>query len=143
MVEPFSLTVIVTSVVGFVFTAASTTVIEKATEATLEKFNTLRQKIIERLQSKPKAKAELEKSENINLEIIKTYLQTEMLEDDDFAEEVKSLVEAINQELEDVGQGANIMYVYGGKAYQQNQNQGEIYNAETITINKYGLPHNS
>jgi hypothetical protein len=131
MVEPISLTVIVTSIVGFVFTAAP----KKATEATLEKFNTLRQKIMERLQSKPKAKAELEKTKDIDLEIIKTYLQTEMLEDDDFAEEIKSLVEAINQELEDVGQGANTMYVYGGKAYQQNQNKGEIYNADTITIN--------
>lgn len=68
-------------------------------------------KFIKRLESKPKAKAELEKSKDIDLEIIKSYLQTEMLEDDDFAEEVKSLVEAINQELEDVGQGAKVMNI--------------------------------
>lgn len=52
MVEPLSLSVIVTSIVGFVFTAASTTVMEKATEATLEKFNTLRQKIYKKARIK-------------------------------------------------------------------------------------------
>ena len=49
MVEPVSLTVLASSIVGFVFTAPSTTVIEKATEATLEKINILRQKVMEKL----------------------------------------------------------------------------------------------
>ena len=40
MVEPISLTVLATSIVGFVFTTASTTVVEKATETTLKKINT-------------------------------------------------------------------------------------------------------
>ncbi len=59
-----------------------------------------------------------------------------MRQNKDFAEEVKSLYEEINQELEKEGQGSNIMYVYGGKAYQQNQNKGNIYNADTININE-------
>jgi hypothetical protein len=134
MVEPITLTVLATSIVGFVFTAASTTVIERATEATLEKLNILRQKVMDKLNLKPKAKAELEKTENIDLEVIKTYLHTAMMDDDEFAAEVKSLVEDINKDLEEAGQGSNIMYVYGGKAYQQNQNKGNIYNADTINI---------
>ena len=135
MVEPLSLTALVTSIVGFVFTAASTTVVQKATEATLAKINTLREKVMDRLKAKPKAMAELDKKEeDIDLGIIKAYLEMEMIEDDDFAEEVKSLAQEINQELEAEGQGANVMYVYGGKAYQQNQNQGEIFNADTINI---------
>ncbi len=138
MVEPVSLTVLATSIVGFVFTGASTTVIEKATEATLEKINILRQKVVEKLKSKPKAIAELEKKENIDLEVIKTYLQTAMMDDDQFTEEIKKLVEDINQELEEKGEQKNIMYVYGGNAFQQNQNQGTIknYNAETMTFNE-------
>ena len=71
----------------------------------------------------------------MDLEIIKSYLQTAMIEDENFGEEIKSLVEEINQDLEKEGQGDNVMYVYGGKAYQQNQNQGEIYNAETMHFN--------
>ena len=38
MVEPVCLTVLASSIVGFIFTVASTTVIKKATEATLEKI---------------------------------------------------------------------------------------------------------
>lgn len=131
-----SLTNLVSSIVGFIFTAASTTIIEKATEATLEKINILRQKVMERLTRKPKAKAELDKQEDLDLGIIRTYLEMEMIEDEKFAEDIQSLVQEIDQQLEEEGQGSNIMYVYGGKAYQQNQNQGEIYNAETINFYK-------
>ncbi len=138
MIEPISLTVLATSIVGFVFTTASTTVVEKATEATLEKLNLLRQKVMEKLQGKPKAITELEKKENIDLEVIKTYLHAAMIDDDEFTEEIKALVEDINQELEKEGQGSNIMNVYGGNAFQQNQNKGTIknYNAETMTFNE-------
>lgn len=131
----FDLGTLVGAVVGFVFTNASTTVIEKATEATLEKINSLRKKVVEKLNLKPKARAELEKDKDIDLATIKFYLESAIREDDQFAEEIKALVDEINQDLEAEGQGANVMYVYGGKGYQQNQNQGEIYNADTININ--------
>ncbi len=132
----FDLGTLVGAVVGFVFTNASTTVIEKATEATLEKINSLRKKVVEKLNLKPKARAELEKDKDIDLATIKFYLESAIREDDEFAEEIKALVEEINQDLETEGQGANVMYVYGGKAYQQNQNQGRIYNADTINFNQ-------
>ena len=137
MVEPMSLTVLATSIVGFVFTAASTTVIEKATEATLEKIKKLTQMIREKLASNPNVIAELDKEDDQDkdLETIRFYLEGEMRNNKEFAEAVKSLYEEINQDLEKEGKGANIMYVYGGKAYQQNQNKGNIYNADTININ--------
>ena len=137
MVEPMSLTVLATSIVGFVFTAASTTVIEKATEATLEKIKKLTQMIREKLASNPNVIAELDKEDDQDkdLETIRFYLEGEMRQNKEFAEAVKSLYEEINQDLEKEGQGTNIMYVYGGKAYQQNQNKGNIYNADTININ--------
>ena len=138
MVEPMSLTVIATSIVGFVFTTASTTVIEKATEATLEKIKKLTQMIREKLASNPNVIAELDKEDDQDkdLETIRFYLEGEMRNNKEFAEAVKSLYEEINQDLEKEGQGSNIMYVYGGKAYQQNQNKGNIYNADTININQ-------
>ena len=55
------LSTLVVSIVGFVFTTASSTIVGKATEATLEKIDTLRKKITKKLSAKPKAKAELEK----------------------------------------------------------------------------------
>ncbi|MEL4897166.1 hypothetical protein [Crocosphaera sp. Alani8] len=140
MLDPISLTTLATSIVGFVFTAASTTVIEKATEATLEKIKKLTQIIREKLQSNADVMAELDKADDQDkdLETIRFYLEGEMRKNKDFAEEVRSLYEEINQDLEKEGQGSNIMYVYGGNAFQQNQNQGTIknYNAQTMTFNE-------
>lgn len=138
MVEPISLTVLATSIVGFVFTTTSATVIGKATEATLEKIKTLANIVKERLKSNPQVTTELEKEsdEEKDLETIRFYLENELRQNKEFAEEVKHLYDEINQALENEGQGSNIMNVYGGKAYQQNQNQGKIYNADNITINE-------
>lgn len=140
MVDPISLSVLASSIVGFVFTAASTTVIEKATEATIEKLKKLTQMIRERLKSNPNVIAELDKKDDNDkdLETVRFYLEGEMRQHKDFADQVKSLFDEINKDLEDAGQGSNIMYVYGGNAFQQNQNQGTIknYNAETMTFNE-------
>lgn len=53
-----------------------------------------------------------------------------MRQNPQFAQEVQDLANEINKELEDEGQGKNVMNVYGGKAYQQNQNKGmsNMYN---------------
>ena len=136
MLEPISLTVLATSIVGFVFTTASTTVVEKATGATLEKIKTLTNMVRERLKSNPQVTTELEKDsdEDKDLETIRFYLESELRQNKDFREEVKRLYDEINQALENEGKGSNIMNVYGGKAYQQNQNKGKIYNADTINI---------
>jgi hypothetical protein len=136
MVEPVSLTVIVSSIVGFIFTTASDTVMKNLKEVTRQKINTLTQKVFERLKLKPKAKAELEKKEDKNLEIIKSYLQTEMIEDEIFAEEIKSLVEEINQDLEKEGQGVKIQNVYdNAQGIQADKIEGGIHKYEAQTIN--------
>jgi hypothetical protein len=135
--EPVTLTA--AAIIGFVFTKVSETVIEKVTEAALPKINELRLKIVSQLQNYQKSKAEIDKFEQgseADLKILETYLSMAMIEDKEFAQQVQNMANEINQELEKQGQGSNIMNVYGGKAYQQNQNQGKIYNAETITINE-------
>ncbi len=77
MVDPVSLTALASSIVGFVFTAASTTVIEKATEATLEKINKLTQIIRDKLKLNPDVIAELDKEDDHDkdLEKIRFYLE--------------------------------------------------------------------
>ncbi len=136
MLEPVSLTVVASSIVSFVFTAASTTVIEKATEGTLEKINKLRQMIRDKLKSNPDVIAELDKEndQDKDLETIRFYLEGEMRHNKEFAEEVKNLSDEINQDLEKEGQDSKIINI----VFQQNHNQGTIktYNAETMTFNE-------
>ena len=129
----------VTAIVGFVFKKVAETLTAKAIEAVLPKINQLRQKIWDKLRGNPQANVEITKAEQgveTDLELIADYLKVAMRQDPQFAKEVQDLANEINQALEDEGQGKNVMNVYGGKAYQQNQNQGEIYNADTITIHK-------
>ncbi|BAY76048.1 hypothetical protein NIES25_24970 [Nostoc linckia NIES-25] len=135
MVEP----VTVTAIVGIVFGKAVEKLTEKAIESVLPKINQLRQKIWDKLQGNTQVETEIKKvnqGSTADLEVIADYLKVAMREDQQFAKEVQNLADEINQELEDEGQGRNVMNVYGGKAYQQNQNKGEIYNADNITIHK-------
>ncbi|BAY19969.1 hypothetical protein NIES21_58390 (plasmid) [Anabaenopsis circularis NIES-21] len=136
--EPVTITT--AAVLGFIFTKSSETLIQKATEAVLNKIKQLRDNIIKpRLQKYKKAQDEIEKFDQgseADLKVLETYLDLEMIEDKKFAEQVQSLANEINKEFEKQGQGSNVMNVYGGKAYQQNQNQGKIYNADTITIHE-------
>lgn len=140
MAEPLTLTA--TAIVGFVFTKIAETLTAKATEAVLPKINELRQKIWNKLRGNPQANIEITKAEQgaeADLDLIADYLKVAMREDTHFAQEVQDLANEINKELEDEGQGKNIMNVYGGKAYQQNHNKGTINNAEKI-INYHPNP---
>ncbi|MCC5647124.1 hypothetical protein LC607_30295 [Nostoc sp. CHAB 5824] len=133
--EPVS----ITTIIGFIFTKVAETLIGKATEAVLPKISELRHNIISRLEKYPKAKAEIENfkgGSEANLKVLETYLNLEIVEDNEFAQQVQNIANEINQEFEKQGQGSNIMNVFGGKAYQQNQNKGEIYNADSINIHK-------
>ncbi|MBW4633828.1 MAG: hypothetical protein KME30_18575 [Iphinoe sp. HA4291-MV1] len=127
------------AIIGFIFTKVSETLIGKATETVvIPKINELHQKIVSKLGIHQKAKVEIDKVEQglePDLKVLETYLNFAMEEDPQFKEEVSHLANEINQELEEKGEGSNVMYVYGGKAYQQNQNKGEIYNADTIFQN--------
>lgn len=134
-----SATLTTAAIIGFVFTKVSETLIGKATEAVLPKINELRLKIISKLKKLEKAKAEIGKFEQgleVNLKVLETYLSKEMIEDKEFADQVQNLATEINQELEKQGKGSNVMNVYGGKAFQQNNNHGEIYNADTMNFHK-------
>ena len=136
--EPVTLSA--AAIIGFIFTKVSETVIAKATEAVLPKMNELRQKIVSKLTNHQKAKAEIDKVEQglePDFKVLETYLNFAMEEDPQFKEEVSHLANEINQELEEKGAGSNVMYVYGGKAYQQNHNKGKIYSADTINIQEH------
>ncbi|NMG20983.1 hypothetical protein [Brasilonema bromeliae] len=137
--EPVTLSA--AAIIGFVFTKVSETLIGKATEAVvIPKINELRQKIVSKLEKINEAKVEIEKHDKgsePNLEVLESFFKVAMLTDKQFKEEVSHLANEINQELEAEGKGSNVMNVYGGKAYQQNHNKGEFYNAETITIHKH------
>jgi hypothetical protein len=139
MTEPVTLTVTATAIVGFLFTKVAETLTAKATEAVLPKINKLRQKVLDKLLGIPDAKKEIDKTnkqgeEKPDLEDIAYHLKQAMKQDQQFAKEIQDLVDEINQDLENEGQGKNVMYVSGGKGYQQNQNQGTINNADTINI---------
>ena len=134
--EPVTITAAV--VVGFIFTKVSETLISEATKKVLTKINNLRENIIiPRLKMYKKAQSEIEKFNQglePDLKVLETYLNLEITEDKGFAKQVQDLADEINQEFEKQGQGSNVMNVYGGKAYQQNQNQGTINNADTMNI---------
>ena len=137
MIDPVTLSATANAVAGFLFTKVAETLTAKATEAVLPKINKLRQKVLDKLMGIPQAKAEIDKTEQQgekpDLEDIAYHLKQAMKQDQQFAKEVQDLVNEINQDLENEGQDKDVMYVFGGKGYMQNRNQGTITNAETIT----------
>jgi hypothetical protein len=118
--EPLTAGVIVT----LAFTKVFETTIEKFTEAALAKMDRLRQRIWDKLQGNPKVQnaiAAVEQGSKADLERVAAYLQVEMNEDDNFAQEVETLAREIQQEI-NIGklQAQPIQNVYGGEAEQNN-----------------------
>ncbi|MCA2507664.1 MAG: hypothetical protein IM550_03285 [Microcystis sp. M54BS1] len=124
----------VATIVALVFQ----TTVEKFTEAALEKINTLRQIIWNKLKANSNAEKALqaaEKGSKTDLEKVADYLKVAMNDEADFAEKVKGLATEI-QSLKIQDNSSMNQTNYGG---QNLQNQGEIrevYQAETININK-------
>ena len=84
----------VATIVALVFQ----TTVEKFTEAALEKINTLRQIIWNKLKDNPKAEKALqaaEKGSKTDLEKVGDYLKVAMNDEADFAEKVKGLATEI------------------------------------------------
>ncbi len=131
-----------------VFTKAIEKTTEKLTEATLEKLNQLRLKIIEKFQGNKKAEAAIagaEKGLKPELQKIVSYLEVAMDEDDSFAQEIQTLAHEINQEI-NIGEikGRNVQNVYGGQAYQSNDSNAPTFQGtenSPITINYNSTPY--
>ncbi len=108
------------------FTKAFEKTIEKFTEATWNKIETLRKKIWQKLSGNKEAEKVLTAAETgskEDLDKVAQYLEREMEWDKNFAQEVQTLAREIQQEI-NIGeiQGQNVQNVYGGEAQQNNAN---------------------
>jgi hypothetical protein len=124
----------VATIVALVFQ----TTVEKFTEAALEKINTLRQIIWNKLQANPKAEKALqaaEKGSKTDLEKVADYLKVAMNDEADFAEKVKGLATEI-QSLKIQDNSSMNQANSGGQNFQNQGEVGEVYQAATININK-------
>jgi hypothetical protein len=124
----------VATIVALVFQ----TTVEKFTEAALEKINTLRQIIWNKLQANPKAEKALqaaEKGSKTDLEKVADYLKVAMNDEADFAEKVKGLATEI-QSLKIQDNSSMNQANSGGQNLQNQGEVGEVYQAATININK-------
>jgi len=114
------------------------TTVEKFTEAALEKINTLRQIIWNKLKANPNAEKALqaaEKGSKTDLEKVADYLKVAMNDEADFAEKVKGLATEI-QSLKIQDNSSMNQANYGGTNFQNKVEGGEVYQAATININK-------
>ena len=124
----------VATIVALVFQ----TTVEKFTEAALEKINTLRQIIWNKLKDNPKAEKALqaaEKGSKTDLEKVADYLKVAMNDEADFAEKVKGLATEI-QSLKIQDNSSMNQANSGGQNFQNQGEVGEVYQAATININK-------
>jgi hypothetical protein len=124
----------VATIVALVFQ----TTVEKFTEAALEKINTLRQIIWNKLQANPKAEKALqaaEKGSKTDLEKVADYLKVALNDEADFAEKVKGLATEI-QSLKIQDNSSMNQANSGGQNFQNQGEVGEVYQAATININK-------
>ena len=108
------------------FTKGFEKTIEKFTEATWNKIDTLRKKILHKLggnKAAQKALTAADSGSQPDLELVAQYLEREMEWDKNFAQEVQTLAREIEQEI-NIGQiqGQNVQNVYGGEAQQNNAN---------------------
>jgi len=124
----------VATIVALVFQ----TTVEKFTEAALEKINTLRQIIWNKLKANPHAEKALqaaEKGSKTDLEKVVDYLKVAMNDEADFAEKVKGLATEI-QSLKIQDNSSMNQANSGGQNFQNQGEVGEVYQAATININK-------
>lgn len=94
--EPLSAIAITT--LAFISVKASETVIEKFTEAALDKANKLREKIWNKLEGRPKAEKALQAAKNgsqEDLEAVADYLKIAMREDPEFRKEIEELAKEV------------------------------------------------
>ena len=94
--EPLSALAITT--LAFISVKASETVIEKFTEAALDKANKLREKIWNKLKGRPEAEKALQAAKNgsqEDLEAVADYLKIAMREDPEFRKEIEELAKEV------------------------------------------------
>lgn len=116
---------------------------KKFTEGAIAKMDTLRQKIVEKLQGKVKAEqaiATLETGSKAGIEQLSPYLHIAMDDDPEFAETLQRLAQEILVLTRT--EGRNIQNIYGGQGFQVNDPTAPVIqggSGNVININ-YGTP---
>ncbi len=126
------------------FTKAFEKSIEKFTEATWNKIDSLRKKIWQKLgknQAEQNALTAADTGSQQDLDLVAQYLEREMEWDTSFAQEVQTLAREIQQEI-NIGemQGENVQIINSGEGHQYNNkdSQAPIFQGvkdSPITIN--------
>lgn len=132
------------SIAALIFTTAVGKLTESLTEDARkqlgQKLEKLKQLIGSKFQGKAKAAlARADQGDETDKETVTNYLGVAMAEDDEFAQQVKSLAQEIQQVIS-IGQvqGQNVQNVFGGEANQVNNPSGPVIMGGTgnnITIN--------
>ncbi len=134
---------------AFIGTKAAETIVEKVTEAGIEKAKPLREKIINKLSSNPTAEVALlgaEQGSKTDLDVVSYFLKQAMAADSQFAQEIEALAREIDNLNQGQGEnwqvsGGDVNYnkVSGGDVIYHKKNQGQFINEagsnNTITIN--------
>ncbi|NEO80585.1 hypothetical protein [Moorena sp. SIO4G3] len=146
--EPLSALAIAS--LAFIGTKAAETTVEKFTDAALEKAKPLRQKIIDKLSSDPRAEVALlaaQDASETDVEVISYYLQEAMEEDAKFAHEIEGLAREINnfnqveRENWQVSGDVNYNKVSGDVIYN-NKNQDPVIK-EAGSGNMFNITYNN
>ncbi|MGB3533776.1 MAG: hypothetical protein WBA13_09685 [Microcoleaceae cyanobacterium] len=127
-----------------IITLLSTKFIEKATdklsEGGVQKLNDLRQLIWQKVRGQAKVENALKQVEQgseseLDVQPVAAFLETVMTRSPEFAQQVQTLAQEINQEINiDMPNAKGVQNVFGGEAYQSIKNQGPTFHGSNHTI---------
>ena len=135
--EPLTATAILTLAFSKSIEKAS----EKLTEGGLQKLNDLRKLIWQKVRGQDKVENALKQIEQgseseSDVKPIAAFLETAMNRDPEFSQQVQTLAQQINQEIDiQTGQSEAIQNVFGGEGHQSNRNEGPTFHGGNHTIN--------
>lgn len=130
---------------GAIATLIFTTAVGKLTESLTEdvrqqlgkKLQTIKQLIGNKFQGRAKAAlARADEGNDTDIETVTSYLGVAMVEDPDFAQQVRALAHDIQQVIKiDQVQGQNVQNIFGSTAYQVNNAESQVIQGDGNTIN--------
>ena len=130
-----------TAIVKFLSSKFAEKAAEKLSEEGLKKLNNLRELILQKVRGQAKlenALTQVEQGSESDIQPVATFLETAMNKDREFAQQVQTLAQEINQEINmEMPNAKNIQINSGGKNSQFNDNQGQIISGDGATVNIY------
>jgi hypothetical protein len=116
-------------------------VAEKLSEGGLQKLNDLRQLIWQKVRGQAKvenALKQVEQGSESGVQPVAAFLETAMTRDQEFAQQVQTLAQEINQEINiEMHHPEVVQQIFGGEGYISYKNQGPTFHGgnHTITFN--------